>query len=598
MPELVRNLATMLQMSWEADRARSIGSMVTTALIPVTRPLRAVGLAVVADGILGRDMEKVTFGAVLIAGLTIAGHLLDWASLTLRMRMREHTVMLIDERVIELAAGVATLEHHERPEHQDQMELIRTDRGYLVNPFMPVAWTLATIIQMGATAVVLAGMHPLLLLLPVAGVPSLLATAKAEQRADRLRGEQAEDNRLMLHLLQAATEPAGGKEVRIFDLGDELVDRHRELARRVERGQTRLAVQSSAMLSASWAVFALAFMGSVAFVADKAATAQLGIGAIVLTMSLGAQINSQLAELVGNMSWFTQTAHAVGRYRWLRDYVAANHRSLEPLDPHPVPDMLAAGIDFEGVTFAYPGTDAVVLRDVDLHIPAGAVVAVVGENGAGKTTLTKLLLRFYEPTSGRITVDGVPLADMPVEEWRANTSAGFQDFARFQMLATHGVGVGDVLHFDDVDEVLAALDRAAVRSVVDDFPAGLETMLGREFDERGVDLSLGQWQKLALGRAMMRTAPLLLVLDEPTASLDATTEHALFERYSAAARAAARERGAITLLISHRFSTVRMADLIVVIADGRVAEVGDHDELVALGGLYAELYELQARSYR
>jgi len=292
-----------------------------------------------------------------------------------------------------------------------------------------------------------------------------------------------------------------------------------------------------------------------------------------------------------------RTHRAVRRLRWFADYADRVHASLRPSAPAAVPSRLTSGITLEGVAFGYPGTDIDVLSGVDLHLPAGSTVAIVGENGAGKTTLVKLLCRFYEPTAGQILVDGVPLASMPMDDWRARVSAGFQDFAMFQLFARETVGVGDTSVPLEDPLVLSALERAAAPEVVAQLPDGLATQLGREF-EGGVELSLGQWQKLALGRAMMREAPLLLVLDEPTASLDAPTEHRLFERFHIAARSAAADRGAITILISHRFSTVRMADLILVVDGGRIAEAGSHDTLVRAGGLYAELYDLQARAYR
>jgi len=209
----------------------------------------------------------------------------------------------------------------------------------------------------------------------------------------------------------------------------------------------------------------------------------------------------------------------------------------------------------------------------------------------------KLLARLYEPTAGRILVDGVDLRRFDVAAWRGRISAGFQDFGRFELVARESVGIGDLPESHSEPHVLSALERAAAGALPTELPSGLATQLGREFDG-GVDLSIGQWQKVALGRAMMRPTPLLLVLDEPTASLDAPTEHSLFERFAAAARGAATASGAITILVSHRFSTVRMADLILVVSDGRISEAGTHDELLDLGGLYAELYELQASSYR
>ena len=209
----------------------------------------------------------------------------------------------------------------------------------------------------------------------------------------------------------------------------------------------------------------------------------------------------------------------------------------------------------------------------------------------------KLLCRLYQPTLGRISVDGIDICDFAVDEWRKHLSSGFQDFAKFELLASQAIGIGDLPNIDDGAEVLAALERAEVSDVVDAFPAGLDTQLGRTFTG-GIELSVGQWQKIALGRTMMRPVPLLLLLDEPTASLDAQTEHDLFERYAGAARRAAVGTGAITVLVSHRFSTVRMADLILVVDGGRVTEVGSHTELTRRGGTYADLYELQARAYR
>ena len=249
------------------------------------------------------------------------------------------------------------------------------------------------------------------------------------------------------------------------------------------------------------------------------------------------------------------------------------------------------------MTFTYPGTDRIVLQDVSVLLPAGSSVALVGENSAGKTTLIKLLTGMYRPTAGSIHIDDTPLDDVDLESWRQRTTAAFQDFVRFELLAGEAVGVGDLPRIGDEPAILAALERAHGADALDSLPDGLRTPLGRSLPD-GRDLSGGQWQKVALGRAMMRDRPILLVLDEPTASLDAPTEAALFERYVGASRRSAERSGAVTLFVSHRFSTVRAADLIVVLHEGRVVEQGSHDDLIASGGRYAELFELQARSYR
>jgi ATP-binding cassette subfamily B protein len=253
------------------------------------------------------------------------------------------------------------------------------------------------------------------------------------------------------------------------------------------------------------------------------------------------------------------------------------------------------GIRLDRVSFTYPGTSRLVLDDISLTLPAGTVVAIVGENGAGKTTLVKLLAKMYEPTSGAIDVDGTPLARIRADEWRAQLAGAFQDFFRFEFRARQVVGLGDVAHIDDEAAVMKALDRAGAADVLTRLPSGLDTQLGQTWPG-GVELSFGQWQKLALARGFMREHPLLLVLDEPTAALDAETEHALFERYAAAAKDRGHD-GRITVLVSHRFSTVRMAGLIVVLDGARLVEVGTHDELMAKGGQYSQLYTIQASAY-
>ena len=230
-------------------------------------------------------------------------------------------------------------------------------------------------------------------------------------------------------------------------------------------------------------------------------------------------------------------------------------------------------------------------------MPAGTSLAIVGANGAGKTTLVKLLTRCYDPTEGRITVDGVDLRRLDVDEWRARLSAGFQDFVRFELILRESVGVGDLDRIDDPGAVVAALHAGQAADLAPGLPSGLDSQLGKQF-AGGSELSEGQWQKVAISRALMEEKPLLLVLDEPTSGLDADAEHALFERYASAAAGAARAVGAVTVLISHRFSTVRLADRIVVLDGGRVVEQGSHAALVAAGGLYSELYGLQARAYR
>jgi len=323
-------------------------------------------------------------------------------------------------------------------------------------------------------------------------------------------------------------------------------------------------------------------------------------GSVLLVLAAGSRLSAYVAATVGEIGFLRGIwLDGSKRLAWLEDYAA----SLVQNTDAPVPEQLRDGVRFEHVSFRYPGTERMVLDDVNLHLKPGSVIAIVGENGAGKTTLVKLLCSLYRPTSGQILVDGEDLARMSPDTWRSRLAGAFQDFYRFELKARHAVGIGDVARLDDPVAVPAAVDRAGAGDVIEQLRAGLDTQLGPTWPD-GVEISFGQWQKLALARGFMRDRPVLLVLDEPTAALDAETEHALFERYAAASRRSRDHKigedafEGITILVSHRFSTVRMADFIVVLDGSRVVESGTHEELITRGGQYAELYNIQAAAYR
>jgi len=594
--ELLRGVRLMVTISWRADRTRSVAAALTASGQYVVLPLRAVGLALMTNGIVAQSVSQALAGTAVVVGVSALNRLLAWASLNVRMRLREHTQLYLDTHLMELTAGIPGIEHHELPEYLDAMERLRSERPYLANPFNPLSWTLASIIQCGLVMVLLAGVNPLLALVPLLGLPAARAAAQAEARDIDLADRQAEPRRVLRHLLHLATDPGPAKEVRIYGLASELVDRRATLFDELERQRTRQSVGNLVQASVCWVVFAAAYAGALVWTIDAARSGAVSIGAVVLVLTLGAQLNSQLAELAFNLTWFARSLRAVRRLVWFADYAEGAHQSYVVPEPRPTPSVVSRGIRVEHVAFTYPGSSRPVLHDVDLFLPAATTVAIVGENGSGKTTLVKLLARMYEPTAGAILVDGVDIATFAVDEWRRRLSAGFQDFVRLELLARDSIGAGDV-HGPATDaQLTSALDRAVASDLLARLDDGLDTQLGRQFD--GTDLSIGQWQKVALARAMLREQPLLLVLDEPTASLDAPTEHALFEHFVSAARGVARATGGVTVLISHRFSTVRMADLIVVLDDGTVIETGSHDELIAADGLYAELYRVQARAYR
>jgi ATP-binding cassette subfamily B protein len=540
------------------------------------------------DAVARRDLN----GALTTAGLMGLAFTLILASaimgFTIMQGLQERAAMQIDRNIIELTAGLPTIEHHERPEYLDELQLLRDKREQISMAMNAVVHNIANLFSIFGTFGALIYLHPLLALLPLFGVPSLLGGAKFQRIMIKADEQVSERRRFANHLFDMATMAAPAKELRIFGIGDEIQRRHDATLIDNDRVLNRARVRGTTWFAGGWSVFAVGFVLAMLFVVNRAINGQATLGDVVFAMTLASRVNQNVSQGVGMVTWLIETMKTVGRYLWLVDYAKTRRHVVH--DPATLPQRIARGIDFENVTFRYPGTETDVLRDVSLHIPPGATVAIVGENGAGKTTLVKLLGRFYEPTAGSVTLDGVAIDRFELDEWRARMSGGFQDFAKFEFVAREVVGVGDIPRVEDEPAVVGALARASATDVVPTLPSGFETQLGKSFDD-GIELSGGQWQKLALGRAMMREQPLLLVLDEPTAALDAQTEHALFERYHGAAKRVAAETGAITIFVSHRFSTVRMADLIIVIDDGRVKEFGSHPEVMAHGGLYAELYE-------
>ncbi len=453
--------------------------------------------------------------------------------------------------------------------------MLRNQVFVLDHMYMSVFATCGWILRLGITIALLASVHPALALLAAFALPTVLTSTwrPAVERTAQERAGQA--NRLARHLFTTATTAAPGKEVRVTGIGRRIAAARRDA---FERGYAPIAAArwgSAVWHTLAWAVFGAAYVGAIVFVA---AVVKAPPADVLLVLAAGSRLSAYVGATVGEIGFLRGFwMDGSRRLAWLEDYAA----SLASHADRPVPGALARGIRL-------------------VTLPAGAIVAIVGENGAGKTTLVKLLAKMYEPTSGSIFVDDTPLARVPADAWRARLAGAFQDFFRFEFLARQTIGLGDPPRVDDERAVLAAAERGGADDVVERLPAGLATQLGKSWPQ-GVEVSFGQWQKLALARGFMRDDPLLLILDEPTAALDAETEHALFDRYAAAARArhrAARDGGPITLLVSHRFSTVRMADLIVVLDGARVVEVGAHEELMARGGQYSQLYGIQAAAYR
>jgi ATP-binding cassette subfamily B protein len=415
---------------------------------------------------------------------------------------------------------------------------------------------------------------------------------RGRRAVTRAELDTAEPFRLQRHLFNLASGPAGGKEIRVAGAGAEVAARQRAAWVEAMRGRQHAHVTAMWWNVAGWAVFSAGFGAGLALAVHRAGPGGASAGDLVLAITVAATLRDGVQSALFGVNLAMGGRTVAEPYGWLRERAAAaDDRAVSP-----APDRLRDGITLERVAFTYPGTERPALDGIGCRLPAGSVTAIVGEYGSGKTTLVKLLAKFYAPDRGRILVDGADLAEIAPERWRARMSAAFQDFGRFHTRFGDAVGIGDVQRLDDREAVAAAVRAADAEPLVQRLPDGLDTQLGRSLG--GVELSEGQWQKTALARAAMRDGPLLFVLDEPTASLDAPSEHAIFERYMARARELAGRTGAVTVVVSHRFSTVAGADHIVVLDRGRLVEQGGHEELLARGGRYARLYRIQADAYR
>jgi ATP-binding cassette subfamily B protein len=586
-----RAIRRVIRTAFAADPARATFVFIGSPILDLSPVLGAVWLAMLFRGMQNGDAGSAGLAAGLVAGSLVAAHLSTVVMAKIRFTLQERTSLHFERELLAMVAGLPGIEHHERPEYLDKLEILREERAAFAQAVYAVTQNVGVILQAVGTGYFLYRVHPLLLVLPVLNLFSFITDARGGSIMVDASEESAADARLAREHFQMAATYSFSKEVRVFGLADEMLGRHRRASETARHKMVRAAFRGAAWESLGGFVAVAANIGALALVVHLAQQNRADIGDLIITLRLASMLSGQIAAIASSTGMLAQTLQVAIRHIWLLDYARQQHS--ERSGRLPAPEQLRGGIAFENVSFSYPGSEVEVLSDVNLWLPPGSVVAVVGDNGAGKSTLVKLLSRMYEPSSGRITVDGADLADFEPAAWRRRLSAAFQDACRFEFLLGETVGIGDVEKIDDAYQILMATERAGAGAVLESLPLGLNTQLGRRFD--GAELSGGQWQRLALARANMRD-PLLLLLDEPTANLDAEAEFALFETIARATRRA-RSRGTVTMLVSHRFSTVRMADVIVVVDGGRVLEVGSHDELMAGGGLYAELFTLQSSAY-
>lgn len=550
-----------------------------------------------------RAAVDATGQGLLVAGVVAAlgaatAYGIDLVVNVVSSELREQTVervglMQLERQLLHDVNDIEGTEHLERPEYLDRLAILRGSSWGLVDSAWAVVETAFHVVRLGVSLLLLSSVNPWLLSLLVFAVAPIWLDGRGRRAMVAAERRTAESLRVEKHVFELLTTAAPGKEIRLTNATEyltSLLSRNWAAAHRV---RFRAALASAGYRVAGWAVFTTGFGLSLAVVIIEALRLQSTPGDVVLAITVASNLRYAVNATVARSTQTAGYARLLEPYLWLRDYArAARHRAT---GDRLVPRRLRHGISLENVGFSYPGGGRPAVDALSVHLPAGTVVAVVGEYGSGKTTLVKLLTTLYRPQIGRILVDGEDLATLDTAAWRRATSVVFQDFGRYLTAFGEAVGVGEPSAIDDRDRITVALAEVGGLDLVERLPHGLDSQLGRQFG--GIDLSEGQWQKVALARSCMRVSPLLLVLDEPTASLDAPSEHAIFEQYMTRARRLARRTGAVTIVVSHRFSTVAAADLILVMERGRLVEHGSHAELRDRGGSYARLYGQTAAAY-
>ena len=555
-----------------------VGALIIDSVVAAIRIHDTSGVAQYSE-----VLRYVAYEAVIVAALAAAQRAISHCQSLLRAQLGQRVNVMILEKALTLE-----LRHFEDSDFYDK--LTRARREASSRPLSLVMRTFGLVqngVSLVSYAVLLVQFSPwAVMVLLLAGLPAFIAETKFSGDAFRLFRWRSPETRMQMYLETVLAREDHAKEVKLFELGPLLLGRYRGIFEKLYAADRDLAVRRDSWGFAMGLFGTLALYGGYAWIAVETVTGGITLGQMAMYLTLfrqGQAAVSASLSAIGGM--YEDNLYLSTLYEYLEQPVSP---ALGAMRKGPDP---ADGVRFENVTFTYPGAEKPALHDVSLHIRPGESLALVGENGSGKTTLIKLLTRLYQPSSGRILLEGKDLNEWDEETLRRRVGVIFQDFARYQLLVGENVGAGDVREFDNEARWQEAADKGMATPFIRELPRGFRTQLGRWFNE-GRELSGGQWQKIALARAFMRSEADILVLDEPTAAMDAAAEATVFEHF----RSLTHDR--IAILISHRFSTVRMADQIAVLEEGRIVERGSHEELLRSGGRYAKLFELQARGYR
>lgn len=564
------------------------------SLFPMVLPIAQVWLAkVIVDDLSaasGDGDASTAIGPAILYGLTFVIPALTMPiSQTIYATIEERSIAAIDRALLQAGMRLPDLYRIESPAFHDDLRLLAQVSSRLPVLLVAIQEWLGIIVTVSGLLILIATLNPVLpVLLALAAIPDLMVVRGQNQAVWNAMQDHSRAAREMDYAVRVVTEPAAAKEVRVFGLGPFFLARFHErfTVARDEVKTIRLTFLYRTL--ACGALYAVSLGAGLWYVADQAGDGNLTLGDIALYTNAVIQLQSMIYGIPAWFGGYLETVPYLRAFFRLQDTAAPVISLPPPGTGHPTPDPIATGVTVDSVSFTYPEQDAAILQNITAHIPPGQITALVGANGAGKTTLVKLLTRLYDPVSGRITLDGHDLAAYDLTALRQGMSVAFQDAARFALTLRDNIAVGSAHQTasPDQDRIATAARWSGANTIAAKLPRGFDTELTRRFDD-GTDLSGGEWQKVALARGAMRDAP-LLILDEPNSALDAEAEHQLLENIRV------RAAGRTTLVISHRLSTVRMADHILVIEDGRIRESGSHDDLIAGGGQYARLFAMQA----
>lgn len=592
--DVLANTPRLLHLVWQAVPLLFLLSLGLTLAIAAIAPIELYATKLVVDFVvshIGKMAIDWSFLGLLLGfriGLGFLKEVFDQVNFYLTLRLNDRLTLYANDVLLQQAIRL-DLAHYELPEFHDTLN--RAQQGgsnYPVQVLQSLTRLFGQVVSFAGLLVLLLQFNVgMMLLLLLSVLPSLVVGLKFSRMRFWMTRNQTQAGRMANYLQNVMTQTEFAKEVRLFNLGEYILHRWREIRQQFNLESAHLARRFAMVSGGAKMLSNVGFYGAYGWAIVKTVQGRISIGDF--TMYTGAFEQSQilLQNLLKSIAQIYEFNLYVSQYF---EFLNLRPEVLNPDRPRPFPDPLKSGLVIQNVNFTYPGASQPTLKNLNLAVKPGESIALVGTNGAGKTTLLKLLTRLYDVNSGEITFDGIPITQFDLQDLRRHIGIIFQDFARYNLTAQDNIGFGNLADREDLSQIDQSAEKAGAKETISGLEFGYQTMLGKVFDG-GTDLSGGQWQKIGLARAFMIAAP-ILILDEPTAALDAISEYELFQRFRQLTR------GKMTFFVSHRFSTVLLADRIVVLENSQIVEVGSHAELMENKGLYAKMFRLQASSYQ